>query len=278
MVISRAEVHAWAAAEMARRSVADLAEAASSLDVTLVAIKGVHLAWCVSKDPAYRPMADADVVVARGSFDKLVRHVLGAPGFDMVFNNWSTNGLSTARGGLVDVHRMLLPPLWGRFRRASLLTRAVAAPALHPRVLVPDLLDAAALAVAHFVKDGFGAIEPTSAALDLALLADTGVGPSALATRLAEHGLRRIGLVGFTELTRRDARFEPYRDAAARSRLERSWADAMVNAVPLLAARRPYAAFMLIRAIGDDLSGACGSLTMAAARGVRDQVRALVRD
>ena len=143
--------------------------------------------------------------------------------------------------------------------------------------MVPDLVDAAVIAVAHFVMDGFGRLSATLAADDLALLAARGVTAAALAVRLAEHGLRRVGCVAFAELARRDSSWGSFREAVTRRPAEQRQADWFVDTIHALAGHSPYAAFMVIRSIGDTVPRAAGSLAMAAARGVRDRLRPLIR-
>lgn len=272
-----AEIEAWVAAEMARRAVRALADATRELPVELLAFKGVHLAWCIADDPAYRPMADADVLVVSGSFASVVHRLERVPEFELTIRDWSTNCIRYLPANKsVDLHRIALLPAWGRLRRNALRRRAVLAPVLGPGVLVPDLADAAVLALANFVKNGFGEIEPSQAPADLALLADKGVTAVALAERLREHGLRRVGLVGMVALARRDARWAPYVDALGGDH-DRARAAWFVRAIERAAAADPYAGLMVVRAVGDTPLSTVGSLAWGAARGVRDWARKRLR-
>ncbi|MBI2389020.1 MAG: nucleotidyltransferase family protein [Deltaproteobacteria bacterium] len=263
---------------MARRAVRALAEATRDLPVELLAFKGVHLAWCVADDPAYRSMADADVLVVSGSFARVVDRLERLPEFEVTIRDWSTHCIRYLPANkTIDLHRVALLPAWGGLRRSALRRRALPAPALGPGVLVPERVDAAVLALANFVKNGFGLIEPSQAPTDLALLADKGVTAAALSERLREHKLRRVGLVGMTALARRDRRWEPFVAALVRKDGETARAAWFVRAIERAAAVDPYAGLIVVRAIGDAPLSTVGSVAWGAARGVRDWARRRLR-
>lgn len=274
----RAEIEAWAAAEVARRGVRAIADATRGLGTELLAFKGVHVAWCVADDPAHRPMRDADLLVLTGSFDHVVEHLVRTGAFRLEIPDWSTHGIRCLESGAyVDLHRVVLPPLWGRLRRRDLRRHAVRAEMFGPGVFVPDRTDAGVLALANWVKNGFGLIEPSQAPRDLALLADKGLRPAELRERLASYRLRRVGLIGMTVLAEGAGRWEPYRDALARGPREHALARRFVAAIRAAAARGPDAGLIVVRAVGDDFFSAAGSVAFGMARRVRDRARAWSR-
>lgn len=274
----RQELELWAAAELARRGVRAIAEACRDIEAEFLAFKGVHLAWCIADDPAYRRMHDADLLVVSGKFDRVVAHLVETGKFVIECRGWSTHGIRCLESGAyVDLHRVVLPPFWGRLRRRELRRHAVPANVLGPGVLAPDLVDAGVLALANWVKDGFGLIQPSQAARDLGLLARKGLGPTELRARLAEYGLRMAGLVGMTVLAETDPSFERFRDELADAATEQVRARRFAAAIRTAAARDPYAGLMVVRAIGDGPFSAGISVAWGVARGVRDRVRAWSR-
>jgi hypothetical protein len=249
-----------------------LAADLSVVDVQVLVFKGIHLAFAVAPRPDFRLCLDADVLVF-GDFERAAARLRALAGWQVADANWSTYGATwEATGAYVDLHRLVLPPRFGRFDVAAVRARARARPDVFgPRVLVPDPLDAAVLAIANHVKDQFGATSHGKIAGDLALLERyAGVGPEALAARLAEHGLRRVGLLGFDDLTASDSRWQPYRDACAQSPAELRALHRFAAAVRTVGARSNRLGFLLVRGVADRPFDAAASMTLASARLTRD--------
>jgi hypothetical protein len=265
----------WVHAEVLRRGLVDAAQALRSEGVELIAVKGIYLVFVLGVDPTERPMMDADAIVARGSFHGAVR-TLVASGEWRAYEGWSSKVLerTDGRGGVVDLHRMALPLFFGALRSEALRRRGHRPAAFDGQVLAPEATDAACLAVAHFVKDLVGQVGHGGLARDLDALAERGrVAPAELAARLREHRLRRVGLVAFSALAGTHARWTPWLDALRPSRAERFTSDAAVNAVRRLAPEHPDAAFLLVRALGDNPAISTCGFAATAARLLRDRAK-----
>ena len=137
--------------------------------IELLVIKGQYIVFGLTDSPLIRPMCDADALVVTGSIARMVRVLRESERFAVVGDNVSTKvvaDLSTRTP--LDLHRWPLPPRFGRMRAAELKSRAHRAPrAFGPHLLVPDPTDAAAIAIANFVKDSVGATGPKRLELDL---------------------------------------------------------------------------------------------------------------
>src|SRR5690606_21804056 len=88
---------------------------------------------------------------------------------------------------------------------------------------------------------------------------------SALADRLAEHGLRRVGLVAFASLARRDPRWAEWAEALAPDRAERAWAAVTADRLARSGPRGRAAAFLLARTIGDSPRDVAANLVLGSA-------------
>ncbi len=257
-------VRDWIRAELARDALRALAEGLASVGVTVAVVKGVHLAFAVEDAPWRRALSDADAVVVQGSHRAALRWARQSGAWRVRRDDWSTAMLVNERGHSVDLHRRPLPAFFGRLDAEALARRARPMPEVFgPHVLVPDPLDAAALAIAHFVKDKCGAFAPVRVDADLdALSRRAQLGPSALAERLAEHGLRRVGLVAFASLARREPRWTEWGDALAPSRAERAWASFVSARLARSGPSTRAGAFLLSRTIGDSprAIAACATL------------------
>lgn len=273
-----AAAFAWLTAERARMSVAALALDLAPLGCRLLAIKGVHLAFCVAKAPTFRPMSDGDAVLLDAPFDDAVAAAVRA-GWRVASDNWSTKGLARGDGTTVDLHRMPLPPFFGRMRLESVARRARAAPSIGPNVVVPDAADAAVISLGNWVKDSFGRTGSDHARIDLGLLIErTGLDASTLADRLREHRLRRVGLLAMHALSLEDPQFRPWLDALRPTPLERRWAALAHRAILAVATRHHYASFVLVRSAGDGPLDASLSVGFGLARWARDATRRMRGD
>jgi hypothetical protein len=264
---------AWAQAERERAAVVRLAADLAAVDVEALVFKGIHLAFAVAPNPDFRLCLDADVLVLGGAFERAAARLRALERWTLHDANWSTYGATLVEtGAYVDLHRMPLPPSFGRFDVAGLRARARLRPELFgPALWVPDALDAAALAIAHYVKDMLGAVGHGKITVDLELLdANAGLDPRALAERLASHGLRRAGLLAFADLAAADPRWRPHRDACARSTLERRSLELMAQGVGALAERSERLAFLAVRGLADRPLDGAASAALAAARLARD--------
>jgi Uncharacterised nucleotidyltransferase len=264
----------WVHAQVLRQAVVDAAAALERTGVELMVVKGAYLVHVLGIDPAARPMLDVDAIVVRGSFDEAT-HSLTASGDWVAYEGWSSKTLAQTgdRRGVLDLHRTALPLFFGRIRLSALRRRGNRHHAFDGRVLVPDPCDAACLAVAHYVKDCLGAKGHGGLARDLGWIAErTGMAPADLASRLNEHGLRRIGIVGLTALGP-NARWAPWLDALTPTRKERATAVRIVKALRALAPRHPDVAFLVVRSLGDrPATSACG-FAATAAKLARDQLQ-----
>jgi hypothetical protein len=273
------QVVRWADAERCRTALLALAAELAPHGIELLVIKGVYVAFVVADEPWMREMLDADAIVVRGSFADAVRVIRASPSFGITCDDWSTKAVvHRASGAMVDVHRLALPPGWGRVALSGLQARARKLPdVLGPHVLAPDPLDAAAFTVAHYVKDIVGRKGHGKAAMELdRLVARAGLAPAPLAARLRVLGLRRVGLVAFTAMADENARWRPFLDACAGSRIERRAARAAVSTLrALFDAGWPDAAFLVVRSIADRVvpDSAVG-FALTAARLSRDRILA----
>lgn len=263
---------AWAQAERERDAVVRLARDLAVVDVEVLVFKGIHLAFAVAPSPDYRLCLDADVLVL-GEFERAAARLRAVDGWTVADANWSTYGARwEPTGAYVDLHRIVLPPRFGRFDVKAARARATVRPDVFgPHVLVPDALDAAVLAIANHVKDQFGATSHGKIAGDLALLESFGgVRPAALAQRLAEHGLRRVGVLGFDDLAGADARWSAYRDACASSPAEIRALRRRAEAIRTVGERSNRLGFLLVRSVADRPLDAAASVALAGARLTRD--------
>ncbi len=272
----RTEIHAWAKLEVARAAVMAMAQELAPVGVELLIIKGVYLNFIAAPTPGYRSVADADAVVVRGSFARATEALRHSKEWVCSSDDWSTKTYAWRRGEAhVDVHRLPLPLRFGRMRTEVLRRNAARRPEVFgPHLLVPDPLDAAAISIGNYVKDSLGAVGHGLLATDLRVLIDRGaIRPDALARRVRAHGLRRIAVVAFTALARRDPFWSEWLGALDPSWIEQRGADAVVSWLGENAARHPDAAFMLVRSIADrPLDGVLG-LQLTALRLARDRVR-----
>lgn len=255
----------WVRAELARDALRTLADGLAETGVRLMVFKGVHLAFAVADRPDFRPLSDADAIVVQGSHGAAVRWARASGRYRVRHDDWSVTMLLDARDRAVDLHRRPLPAFFGRLDAAALLRRATVRPELFgAHVHVPDAVDAAALSLAHFVKDKVGAYGPVRVEADLEVLArNAGVEPVGLAARLREHGLRRVGLVAFAALEDRGFDAGPWLDAAAPTRGERTWARTIARRLAGKHARAE--AFLLARTIGDSPRAIAANLVLGSA-------------
>jgi len=258
----------WLRAELCAAAVGSLAAELAPEGITLLAFKGLHLALGVAKEPwQSRPFADADTIVVAGSFRRAVRKLASTGRFRVRRDDWSCCMVVDERDVPIDLHRRALPAFFGAVSNEALLRRASPAPAPLTGVLFPDLVDAAALAIAHFVKDKNGRFGHGLLATDLALLSSAGVTPKALASRLAEHKLRRVGLVALRSLAEADPRWGDWYEVLHPSNYEHRYAAA-VGAVFRGAGpkhRQRALAFLAAHTIGDDLSDAAANFVLGTA-------------
>jgi len=270
-----ADVTAWLQAERARHAAIRLAAEVAPLGVELLVVKGIYLAFAVARSPSFRPVVDADLVVVRGSFARAVAHVRRTVGWTVDESNWSTHAIvDRATFAVIDLHRRPLPPHFGRMRKAALRRRSrPLEDRFGPHLRVPDPLDAAALAVAHFTKDNLGVIGHGKLAADLRLLEErAGVTPYNLARRLEEHGLRRIAVAAFVVLAEADPRWRIWRDVASRSSVE-TWAmERVVGAVQRADRWDERLGAMAVRGIADRSRDAALGFALAGLRQARDVV------
>jgi hypothetical protein len=276
---SAEQVECWATGERCRAALLALAAELAPLGIELLAIKGVYVAFVLADEPWARGMLDADAIVVRGSFARAIDRVRASPAFEIVCDDWSTKTIAhRPSAGIIDLHRLALPPGFGRVSLLALRARARKLPDVFgPHLLVPDAIDAAAFAIANYVKDIVGRKGHGRLALDLDhLVTRAGLAPAPLAARLTEQGLRRVGVVAFTALARDDARWLPWLDACVRSRTERRAARAVVAALHRLVDRHYELAFLLVRSIADRvLPDSAIGFALTAARLTRDRLRAL---
>ena len=245
------QVGRWVAHQAGLRTVRDLEQDLRAVGVKIVIFKGLHLSM-LAADPLYRPMDDVDVVI-EGDFDRALAQ-LGAtarwlPGAD----ESHSVPIIGPRGRTVDLHRSPLPLHFGALNAGRLADRSRPAPSFGPCVRVPDLVDAAVLVLAHFVKDRLGAYGTRYVARDLDVLLGAGAGYEAIATRCGEHGLRRVGLIAANAIASSAPRFRPLLDAFCASTLELRVANCYLVAAVRWAQRYPRLSWWTVRLLPDDL-------------------------
>ncbi len=261
---------AWAQAERERAAVAKLGADLAPVGVEVLVFKGIHLAFAVAPTPAFRMCRDADVLVL-GDFGRAVARLRALSDWQVVDGNWSSHGLRLlATGAYVDLHRLALPPRFGRLDLAGMRARARTRPELFGPVLLPDVLDAAVLAIANHAKDTLGPGGGEKLAQDMHLLVTAGVSAEPLADRLASHGLRRVGALAFADLTRTDPAWVAFRDACAPSRSERALLDAAARGIAEAGSVSERLGFLMVRAVADRPGDGLASFGLAAARLTRD--------
>ena len=272
-------ITAWASAELARATLRALSPILVENGAQVLVTKGAYLAFAVAPRPGYRVMGDADAVVVAGSFARVAEALRRSPDWVCVADDWSAKMFTrTSNRADLDLHRRPLPPGFGRINLANLLARARDAREIFgPGVLVPDPEDGAAISIGNYVKDRLGAVGHGKLALDLQqLIEHRGLRPFGLAARLAEHGLRRIGLVAFTALCQTDPAWEPWISALDAAPWEKYLAEQAVALSREHAARHPDLGYLALRAIADSAWQAPVGLGLAAVRLGRDRVRRLL--
>ncbi len=143
---------------------------------------------------------------------------------------------------------------------------------------MPDPIDAAAIAIANYVKDSVGATGPRRLGLDLASLSEhAGLRPELLAKRMTLYRLRRVGIVGLTALALEDPSWQRWLDAFEPTDVERGLASLAAPAIQRLAAQHPSLSYAFVRSIGDRLSDGLLGLVATIARLTRDGVRGWLR-
>lgn len=262
---------AWAQAERERAAVAKLGADLAAVDIEILVFKGIHLAFAVAPSPAFRLCRDADVLVLGGAFDRAAARLRALPEWTLHDANWSSHGLALpATGAYVDLHRIALPPRFGRLDLAGIRGRATRLPEVFGPALVPDLLDAAVLAIANHAKDTLGPGGAEKLAQDMTLLVDRGVAAQPLADRLTEHGLRRVGAIGFADLAHSDPRWAPFRDVCAPGRGERALLELAARGIASAGSYSERLGFLLVRGVADRPADGLASFGLAAARLTRD--------
>ncbi|MGH7438548.1 MAG: nucleotidyltransferase family protein [Polyangiaceae bacterium] len=271
--MSHPSAAAWVRAEVWRDTLLDAARRLAPLGIELMAIKGVYFVHALGVGASERPMADADAIVVRGDFDRAVKALVSS-GEWLDAHGWSAKVLPRKRGGMLDIHRIPLPPFFGAMHASEMKRRAARHPAFDDLVWVPDALDAGCIATAHYIKDCLGLREGKgNLAQDLDLLVDrAGVTPRGLAERLAHHRLRNVGLVAFTALTEVEQRWQPWVTALDPSSRERLRARATVRVLRRYTGAHPDLAYLLVRSLGDDAGRGLVGFVATAARFGRDRI------
>jgi len=269
---TRAEdVWLWRAAELRRELLQKMAEALGSHGIQLVAVKGIHFAFVFAPEPWYRPMDDADAYVPGGAFSRAVSLLRNDVGLVVNVSYGSASVASSTHPDIhVDLNRWLLPPFFGSIPEGELIARTWRKTAIGDDVLVPDPVDAAALVIAHFAKDGLPLERVGRVRLDLGLVSENArVTPEKLAARLQEWRLRRRGLLALSALAACDDWFVCWRDAFGGSRFERSLAEACAIRVSQFRSRAPGAAASVVAAFGDSAANSVCSFGFTALRATR---------
>lgn len=242
----------WVRLELHLDALRSLADALRHTRARLIVIKGMHLCLVAERDPLDRAFTDLDVVVAEVAYDVAIE-ALRRAGWRIRRDDWSASTVFDREGRTVDLHRRPLPTFVGRLDAHRLSSRALARPDLFQReVYVPDVLDAAVIAIGHHVKDKLGGHRHVRHARDLRTLSErAGLTPERLAERLVEHGLRRAGLVSLQALTMDDPWFSAWFEALSPSNAERRWAHWMADVLRAPLPLQRMAQFALARTIGD---------------------------
>ncbi len=245
----------------------------------VMAIKGIHLAFEFPAAPWERPLMDADFIVDGGSYRHAVRVLTRSGHWRVVSDDWSAKTLTRwpHDGSFLDFHRLVAPPLFGGPGTPALWARA--RPAAHLEgVYCPEAVDAACIAIAHYVKDALGNRGHGRLAADLELLMKHAeLRPADLAHRLAEHRLRRMGLLAFAALAEDSVQWREWQYANDPTDAERLVTRMLLFALRRSAGAHPDLELLLARAAADNWARATGSVSFGAMRLVRDALQRLVR-
>lgn len=262
------EARHWAFVELLRGEARRVGEALAAAGGETIVIKGLHV---VELAPTFadRPMRDGDVVVVGVPWQR-VPAILRATGFAVIE---SAAGLLAQRPGLptIDVHQSALPAGFGRLTTSALRARATPSGLVAP-CLVPCLADAAALSLAHYVRDGLGRHGRSYAAADIRNLDAAGLTPEAARSRLRDVGLLSVGRVALVALARgapHDEILQRWLRVVGGDARELARAERVARQIDRAATLHLYAAFARAAAIGDS--------AQASLLGVASFVRALAR-
>jgi hypothetical protein len=189
----------------------------------LMAFKGIHLAHVLARHPLDRPSGDADLWVARGDYRRLLREIACDRRWSIETSSPLAAVVRDEDGARIDLQRYPWFPPFHRRERALLVGAASRPLGLGGQLLAPHVVDAAVIALAHYVKDAlYGEARVIS---DLSLLEERGADPARVGARLRELGLFRCGLAGITALARGADELVRWVDAFSPSRAELVRAD-----------------------------------------------------
>jgi hypothetical protein len=246
--------------------------------IEIVVMKGAYLAWAVAESRAsFRTFADADAVVTRGTLERAAEILCAAPGWTLIGNDRSSKNIRHEGAGMsLDLQRAPLQPVFGGLTTAQFAARSRPAGPFGPHVRLPDPLDAAAIAIANQVMDCLIPGHTARLGLDLALLrARAGVEPAALAARLGEVRMRKMGIVALTNLKLKDPTSTDWIDALEPTVFERAYARVMVPLMNDVVLRDLRASLILSRAVADGPIRAGMSVGWGLGRWARDTLRSL---
>jgi len=235
----------------ARKAVRLLCGIAASVGARVVAIKGLH-ASLIGGDSVRRVMGDVDLVVCGpGAHDRVLDALRERDDWTVCPDEDHSTPVYGPYSVMLDLHRSPLPRHLGRLSTARLLQHARPAPAPFDSLLIPDAVDGAIVALAHFTKDRVGRFGSRNLRLDLALFEADGANPREVAERVNLYGLRRVVLIALAKLERDDGAFGRYIEALAPSRAELTIARAISAGFDSLALRAPRATWWAVRALPD---------------------------
>ncbi|MEO7332124.1 MAG: nucleotidyltransferase family protein, partial [Minicystis sp.] len=195
---------AHAAAMLRAHVLRSVSRAATAASVPVLLIKGAALALTVYPSPASRPMADIDVLVARGDRDRLlaaleheggtVHHPAGRPLSRDLLGETAVLLPAGALTYLVEVHTSLDKLVERPIPLDALFAKATPAKDL-PGLFLPDLTDHALLVALHLAGHDF---HHPLGLLDLELLLRRGLDERALVAQARRWSL---GAVMFASLS-----------------------------------------------------------------------------
>lgn len=271
--VTPAQARNWARVEAAREHLVALGKLIAP--IRLMPLKGIELVCRYGVPGTDRAMIDFDALVEPGKFDEVVRKLRDAH-YQMISSNFSTK-VMLAPGGFiaVDVHRMPLPPMMGRwgahelFRRGEARSDVYGFDAVHARPA-----DFFVLLLANCLKDQLPDERAASMLRDVTAVASK-TSPEAVRSAARDARLCLVSWIALTWLARTMPGFSlhAFRDALEPSRSQRMRAEISLSALPRWREPHRELAYALARSNADGLWRGAASAVLSFVRAGRDQAR-----
>lgn len=275
MSLSSEQARTWARAQAARVALLELA-ALVERETLLMPLKGIELVFRYGVPATERPMLDFDALVAPRTFDRVIP-ILEASGYRMLSSNYSTK-VMLAPGAFVpvDVHRMVLPPMMGRWERGRLFRRGeLRSDVYGARMIHARPADFFVVVAAHCLKDRLPPARAPGAQRDLLAVA-AATSPAAVAASAEDARLRLTSWLVLTWLERRlggDAPLAAFRRALEPPRAARLRGERVVAQVERWRESHRETAYALARSNTDEAWRGVLSAGLSFARAGRDAWR-----